>query len=263
MKNRTIIGAICIMIALIICFGVAPVVTQANSDDAVNVVMLKNNVSEGTQIIAGDVTLVAVNKSAIPSGAVYSADEVIGLYAKTDLYSGDFVTTTKVTEEVGIATAEDVFSTLNGDKVAISFKLDSYAASLSGKLQNGDIISLIVTDPSTGEIVIPDALQYVQVITTTTSDGIDKDNVAVEDDGSFTSPSTITVLVTPYQARLITMYQSKGNITTCLVCRGDSEIAYAYIAQQDAYLESLTDEETIVVDVEDIIDSVEEDREDV
>ena len=50
--------------------------------------------------------------------------------------------------------------------------MDSLAAGLSGKLQAGDIITLIITDKN-GETKIPPELKYVKVITTTTQDGVD------------------------------------------------------------------------------------------
>ncbi len=258
MKNRTITGAICIIIAVILAFVVSPRLSSAAANDTTSVVVLSNSVTQGSQIDEDDITYVSINSSAVPSGAVTDASTVVGMYAKTDLYSGDFLTSAKLVTDEGLVTANDVLANLDGDKVAISFKVDSYSASLSGKLQNGDIISIIATDYDdfgSSYILIPEALTYVQVITTTTSSGIDKDNVVVEEDGSFDSPSTITVLVTPYQAMLITMYQQNGSLSTALVYRGDSDTADSYIALQDEYLEALAEIEDTDIVVTDTADT--------
>ena len=74
-------------------------------------------------------------------------------------------------------------------------------------------------------------MQYVKVITTTTSDGIDKDEI-VEGGKS----ATVTVLVTPEQAELLANYNSTTNMHFSLVYRGDADKADAYIKVQDDYL---------------------------
>ena len=62
-----------------------------------------------------------------------------------------------------------MLATLNGSKVAVSVTIDTFAAGLSGKLQNGDIISLIVVDKNAGTSAILGELKYMKVITTTTA----------------------------------------------------------------------------------------------
>ena len=78
----------------------------------------------------------------------------------------------------------------------------------------------------------PDELQYVRVITATTSDGIDKDEA---ENGK---SATITVLVTPEQAELLAQYNSVTSLHFALVYRGDKEKADAFIKVQDDYLKN-------------------------
>lgn len=139
--------------------------------------------------------------------------------------------------------ASDVFSSLDGTKVAVSFTLDSFAAGLSGKLQNGDIISLIVLDKDTGRAVIPPAFRYVRVITTTTAGGVEQDSVVKNDDGTYSLPSTVTVLVSDLQARLLTQYEDGYTVQAALVYRGDRTVANRFIEAQDRYFSELKDED--------------------
>lgn len=75
-------------------------------------------------------------------------------------------------------------ASLKGDKVAMSITINSFAGGLSGKLENGDIVSIYVTD-NDSHTEVPASLKYVKVITTTTSGGIDENDVVENEDGSF------------------------------------------------------------------------------
>ena len=120
---------------------------------------------------------------------------------------------------------------LDGKKVAISVNISDFAAGLSDKLENGDIVSVIIYDKENNISYTPAAFQYVKVITTTTNDGIDKDEIV---EGG--KAATVTLLVTPEQAELLANYNSTTNVHFSLVYRGDAEKADAYIKVQDDYL---------------------------
>ena len=62
----------------------------------------------------------------------------------------------------------------------MSITIGSFAGGLSGKLENGDIVSICVTDKD-DHTEIPAGLKYVKVITTTTSGGIDENDVVEND----------------------------------------------------------------------------------
>lgn len=107
----------------------------------------------------------------------------------------------------------------------------NFAAGLSDKIENGDIVSVIIYDKDMYASYIPSELKYVKVITTTTSDGIDKDKIA---EGG--KSATVTLLVTPEQAELLAQYNSVTTIHFTLVYRGDKEKADAYVKARDDYL---------------------------
>lgn len=229
-SSRTVIGIVCVLLALLITFGVAPLVNRF-TDQKVDIVRLRADIPRGQIITADCLEIVNVGSYNLPSNVIMDGNAVVGKYAATDLYAGDYLFDSKLSADN--KSADDVLLGLGGDKVAISVNVSSFAAGLSDKLENGDIVSAIIYDKDMYASYTPAELKYIKVITTTTSDGIDKDEIA---EGG--TAATVTVLVTPEQAELLAQYNSVTTIHFALVYRGDSETADAYIKVQDDYLKA-------------------------
>lgn len=235
MKNRTILGVIFSLLALVIMFVVAPYFNNLANND-VDCVRLKTDVLRGTQITAAHLEVVSIPGYAIPTGAYKSASEIVGKYATSQLYAGDYLTAGKLSA-VSISAA-DVLENLGEGKVAISVPISSFAGSLSGKLQNGDVVRFWVRAEEGGEAVVPEELQWVKIVTTTTGSGIDKDQIVVNEDGSFSMPSTVTVVVTEQQAKRLVECSSESMYLT-LIYRGNEETTQMYLDKQDQVLEEI------------------------
>lgn len=234
MKNRTVLGLICMVLAIITVFAVSPIVNRLTNGET-TVLRLAEDVKQGTKITAKQIEAVKVKASTVPAKTIKSTKEIVGKYASTDLFAGDYFTSAKLSGEAN--TADDVFSGLDGSKVAVSFTIDSFAAGLSGKLYNGDIISILIYDEEVDKekAFIPPELKYVQVITTTTDGGVDKDAIKENEDGTTDLPSTVTVLVNTTQAKLIAKYEGNTTMQAALVYHGEKEKAKQFIDKQDAY----------------------------
>lgn len=146
-----------------------------------------------------------------------------------------------------------MLASLDGSKVAVSVTIDTFAAGLSGKLQNGDIISLIIVDKNSGKASIPSELKYMKVITTTTAGGIDQDSIVKNEDGSYEIPSTITVLANTEQAKLLAKYEGDTDMMAALVYRGTAENAKKFLDKQDGFFNGESEsggveENTVTVD---------------
>ena len=194
-SSRTVIGVVCIVLALLITFGVAPLVNRF-TDQKVDIVRLKADVQRGQIITADHLEIVNVGSYNLPNNVIKDGKAVVGKYAATDLYAGDYLFTSKLSTDN--KSADDVLLGLGGEKVAVSVNVANFAAGLSNKLENGDIVSVIIYDKDMYTSYIPAELKYVKVITTTTSEGVDKDEIV---DGG--KAATVTVLVTPEQAELL------------------------------------------------------------
>ena len=88
--NRTVIGVICIVLALGITFGIAPLVNRF-TDRKVEVVQVKQNVERGHLITEDDVELVKVGALNLSDRTVKNKKYVVGKYAATNLYAGQIM----------------------------------------------------------------------------------------------------------------------------------------------------------------------------
>ena len=232
MKNRTVIGVICMVLAIAVTFLIAPLVNRLSTDTS-EVIRLAEDVKQGVQITADHLEVAKVKTDSVPAGTLNDPEEIVGKYAASQLYAGDYLTTAKLTGEAN--TASDVFASLDGTKVAVSVTIDTFAAGLSGKLENGDIISMIVVNKDTGKATIPAALKYMKVITTTTAGGIDQDSIVKNEDGSYEIPSTVTLLCNSEQAKLLAKYNAETTLTVALVYSGSAENARKFLDVQDKF----------------------------
>lgn len=235
-KNRTVIGVICIIVALVICFGITPLFNQGISQKT-EIVRVAKEIKAGEEITKDMVQTVEVGGDNLPVNIIREKDTVVGKYATADLAVGDYILSTKLSETPA---AENAYLySLDGSKQAMSVTIKSFANGLSGKLRSGDIVSVVVADfQQTGETVIPPELQYVEIITVTASSGYDANTgEAVEDEKEL--PSTVTFLVSPEQAKVLAALELDAKLHLTLVYRGAPENAAAFIEAQDALIEEL------------------------
>ena len=241
MKNRTIIGIICIVVALVLSFAIAPLVNKF-ADSRVDIVRITRDITQGHKLTADDIEIVTIGSFGIPADVITDKDAVIGKYATCDLKKTDFLLPSKISDNAD--SASDVFMNLDGSQVAMSITIPSFAGGLSGKLTNGDIVSLIIYTDADGEntAIVPEALQYVRVITSTTAAGLDKDELIQNEDGTYELPTTVTLLVNPMQAQLLAEYENNSKIHAVLVSRGNDKQATKMLAEQSVILERLAEE---------------------
>ena len=240
MKNRTIIGIVCIVLALVVTFAVAPLVNKL-SDSRTDIVRLKNDIVQGHMIQESDIEVVTVGSTGLPTNIITKKEAVVGKFAACDLKANTDLLQSMISDKSD--SADDVFHTLDGKKQAISITISSFAGGLSGKLENGDIVSLVIFENETNEATIPGGLTYVKVITTTTAEGFDKDELTPNEDGTYELPTTLTLLVNPTQAKILVEYENRGVIHADLVYRGDSKTAQKFLDAQDLYFELLAEKE--------------------
>ena len=234
MKNRTIIGIICIALAAALMFCISPLVTRLSTEE-ISVVQVNKTISEGSMITNNDVITVKIGKNGAPKNVIQDSKDVVGKYAKTDIYKGLNLIPDLFTTDA--SNSDTVFETLDDKHVAISITIPSFAAGLSSKLENGDIVRVLVSDGLGTRV--PEELKYVRVITTTTSTGIDKDDLQVKEDGTYDLPSTVTLYVSPEQANLLAEYENNSTMHLTLVHRGNDETSQKYLDMQDAILQDL------------------------
>lgn len=242
-KNRTVLGVICIALSLIICFAITPLFNAAK-DQTTEIVRMKKDVKIGQEITAKDIEVVEVGAYNLPSEVIRSSEEVVGKYVSSELLKGEYVLPSKISDTP--ASENAYLYNLTGEKRAISVTIPSFAGGLSGKLISGDIVSVIAVDfREKGETVVPDELQYVEVIAVTDKEGYDEGEVVVTADGEEEAdlPETVTLLVTPEQASILAELEAEGEIHISLVYRGTADNAQKFIAAQEKLLSELAEAE--------------------
>lgn len=237
-KNRTVIGLLCIILSLVICFAITPMFNRTISEKT-EIVRVTKNIRIGDEITKDMVKQVEVGAYNLPESVVHNLDEVIGKYASADMVPGDYIIHSKVAEEPA---AENAYLyNLNGEKQAISVSVKAFANGLSGKLISGDIVSVIAPDyRKQGSTIIPPELQYVEVIAVTANSGYDANTGERGDEETEKElPGTVTLLVTPEQGKVLAELEAEGKLHLSLVYRGTKENAQKFVEAQEIMLEEL------------------------
>lgn len=243
LKNRTVLGVVCIALSLIICFAITPLFNAAK-ENTTEIVRMKKDTKIGQEITEKDIEVVEVGAYNLPADVLKKSEDVVGKYVSSELLAGEYVLPNKISDTP--ASENAYLYNLTGEKRAISVTIPSFAGGLSGKLISGDIVSVIAVDfRESGETVVPDELQYVEVIAVTDKEGYDENEVVVTADGEEEPdlPETVTLLVTPAQANILAELEADGEIHLSLVYRGTSDNAQKFIAAQEKLLNELAEAE--------------------
>ena len=227
-KNRTVLGITCIVLALIICFVVSPLISRT-SNKTVSVVLATVDIKSGDEITKDMIAEVSMGASNQPGGIISKSKSVIGKYATMDMIKGDYVLDGKISDTPYVENT--YLAGLDGTKRAISVTLKTFAEGLSGKLKSGDIVSVIAPDyQKTGITVIPSELQFVEVIAATSKTGNDVEGNAADENEL---PSTVTLLVSENQSKILADLEKSGTIHMSLVYRGDRKTAEEFLKAQE------------------------------
>ena len=187
LKNRTVLGLLCIVAALLICFVLTPLL-NAGMSKKTTIVRFTEYVKAGEEIKKSMLQEIEVGAYNLPPDVLRNITEAEGKYLTTDVYAGDYLLAEKVSEEP--AAENQYLYHLNGEKQAISITISSFAEGLSGKLKSGDIVSVIAPDYlGSGETVIPEELKYVEVIAVTAKSGNDANTQEMEEEKELPSLS--------------------------------------------------------------------------
>lgn len=244
MKNRIIIGISCIVLSLVVCFCITPLFNKSISQKT-EIVRVTKEIKAGDEITKDMVQTLEVGGYNLPENIIKVKDAVIGTYAVADLSVGDYILNTKISE---IPVYENTYLyNLDGTKQAISLTLKTFASGLSGKLQSGDIVSVIAPDyKERGMTVIPAELNYVEVISVTAPSGYDANTgKQIENGDERELPSTVTLLATPEQGSILAELEAEGKSHLSLVFRGDGEKAKEFISVQEDVINRLYHSEVI------------------
>jgi pilus assembly protein CpaB len=254
LRNRTVLGIASIVLSLIICFGLTPLFNQAISEK-VSVVRVIESIQKGELITSKMIETVEIGGYNLPDTVLRLEENIVGKYALTELHAGDYVLNSKISSNPLVN--YEYLIDFDGSERAISVSIKSFAAGLSGKLEPGDIVTVMASDfGDMRETVSPMELQYVEVLAVTAGTGLDTDEYemdqeAIEQDKEL--PATLTLKVNDKQAKLLAEMEAKGKIHAVFVYRGTKESADKFLDEQDLILTESEDETQTDINETDVI----------
>lgn len=241
LKNRFVIGALCILLGLLFSFVAVPALQSSNQGTVVAAVRMKVSAQAGAQITADMVEVVSVPEKLV-NGGISDTASVVGKYANANLYAGDYLTTVKLS-----ATLAEQNSFSAGEakgKTVVSITLPSLASGVSGRLLPGDIVTVMAVPkgsvnqslgvepeetPETttsGAFVYPE-LEYIEVCAITANNGADAVvNARPSDNEENSLPVTISFYATKEQALKLAELEQQGVIHLAFVARGEAAIKF-------------------------------------
>ena len=231
-KNRTLIAIVCIVLAVLLCFCIAPIVTNLFNGTQ-RVVILTSDTAPGVQISKSMLSTVQVSKAdAFSFSYVDDPEEIVGKYSKTFLYSG-IVTADMFGESA--ADSNTKLLSLEAGEFAMSVTIQSFAGGFSNKIRSGDIVSIVSVDDK-DEAHIINELRYVEVIALTTDEGVDVTEQSAEE---IADTATFKLIDESQLSQLLSC--EEGTLHIAFVTR-DEKLSEEYLKIQKEYFKEADEE---------------------
>lgn len=279
LRNKFLIGILCIVIGVTVGFVLLPKSQDADIN-MTKIVRLTQDVEAGTKLEEKMLEIATIPAESVPDGASSVLESFLNRYASSQLYEGDILTSAKVRDTL----VDPVAAAAAKGKQLVSVTVPSLSAGVSGTLQPGDVVSIMVTSKVTqfnqnlglmtpvedseetsdwqtgGSLIssvtkesqtyIPEELRYLEVCKVSSSDGTD---ALVNGDKDKEEPNRLPVTITFYateaQALKLAEVEQNGEIHVTFVARGDA--ADAYIPRDERVLVDIVmPEETAKPDTE-------------
>ena len=239
LQNRVVLGSICIIVAVIVCFGLTPLYNEALTQTT-DVVRVSGDIGRGTKVTADKLSIVTVGGYNLPSNIIKTKDAIVGAYAAADLYAGDYIFPDKIQDEPIFG--NEYLSVLDGSMLALSITIPRFSAGLSDKLEAGDIVTVFLGKVGEDKLtLLPPELSYVKILAVTDENGADLDNSYLgytDASGTVTKKNTATVTfeVTTTQARLLVDAELNADLHVALVYRGSLDKGQKFLNKQRGIL---------------------------
>lgn len=236
-RNRTLIGVVCILLAVLLCFGLTPIFNKLLSGKA-EIVRVAVLIPQGTLIDDEMLQTVTVGSYGLPEEVMKTREEVVGKYATAELHPDSYILPSQLEES--LKNSAHILAALNGEKWAISVTVSDLANSLSAKIRCGDIVSVLALATNGEPGVIYPELQYLEVITSTNKATTDIDETAIDSEDKI--PITITLLANARQAKILAGLSSAKTAHFALVCRKENTaLSENLLTAQDKLLAEIAD----------------------
>jgi pilus assembly protein CpaB len=226
-KNRSLIALICLALAGVVAFGMLPQFYM-DREATTSVYRAAAYIPKGTLITSRHIVSVETGAFNLPDAVITEPDAIIGQYALTDIPKDDLF----LPDKIGDFLFSETLDTLMKRKQRlVTVTLPSNASGVSGHLQAGDVVSVViyteeherfVTDEETGydvreivpaETVLIPELQSITVfaLENAKTESLEELRSAV-DSATDLVPKTVTLIVTEEQAIKLIEAENTGKI---------------------------------------------------
>lgn len=227
---RTIAIIVFVLLGAFIAFVLMPSLYE-KEEATTNIIMLKQNVSEGTRIEENMLISTPVGAYGLDSSVIKDASEIIGLYAAQDISSKDLLFKEKFVDSPNGVGSGNVTADIElaDDQMLLTLELSSTAAGAAGNILPGDKVNVAVyrTEQSSSSggfgtvvgsgdteinsfdsVIFPDALQEMTVyrVLTTQLTSIDPTSEVTGGTNNQRIPVYITLVCTQGQADMLVEY---------------------------------------------------------
>lgn len=255
LKNRLIIGCICIIAAFAVGFIAVPFVTDM-LNEKISVVVVAEDIPKGTEITQDMFRMIRMSKGDLPyaegeyynytSSSVVPSEKTTDIkalftdagtkyYAAVEMKANDILTAKKLS-------ATDVYKDeklreLEPNQYAVAITVNTIAEGIAAKVMAGDIVMPLIYDSNLGSAKADSKLMYVEVLNVMNSEAAEINDA----EGSATGvPSVVTLKVNLDQAIALAGYENTAEIHLALVSRGDEEMKAKLLKMQSDYLSNNT-----------------------
>ena len=98
LKNRTVIGLLCVVLSLLICFGLTPLFNNALKAQTAIIRVIKD-IKKGEAFSNNNTEKAQVGAYNLPTSVIKNESDLSGKYATADLMKGDYILSAKVTDQ--------------------------------------------------------------------------------------------------------------------------------------------------------------------
>jgi pilus assembly protein CpaB len=208
--------------------GISQMRSNQAEKEIATVYMAKNAVARGYQLREEDIEPRRIPSNLIHESMARSVDEIVGRVAKISIVDGEFVLKTKLAEQgvkAGFAT------TIPSGMRAKSITAVSAADRVSGLLNVGDHVDVLMTHAvrnggNTDSGITETLVQNVEVlaIDRTVESTASRPATGATSEKGDSKPSSVTLLVTPKEASILSLGQKEGTLSLSLRSPEDQTI---------------------------------------
>lgn len=228
-KNKLFVGAVCLLLAAALSFGLLPKMYHNQSETA-KVVTMKQTVEYGTKITEDMLSVIEVGSYGLPKSVVTDKAEIIGLVANSVLYSGEYLWRERFITGEDFEKVGTIGTGLADGNYLLTISFPTTSAGIAGVLRGGSTVDVYsVTEDDVGNVTVNKALKAINVYKVLNSklQSLDELDAEMKSSSEANSsdydlvPAFVIVMVNEQQAKTLIYLEKMQALHLALVKSGE------------------------------------------